>query len=294
MEAQTAEHIAILMTVHNRREKTLACLRNISGMTYDRDKYALEVYMTDDGCTDGTAEAVLEEFPDTHIIRGNGELFWNRGMYAAWQEASKRDFDYYWWVNDDTFVFQDTLSRMLACSAKHSDSSITVGCTISSDGSGTVTYGGFIKSKLIADITISHKCETLNGNLVLIPREVFSKLGANDPYYRHALGDMDYGLRATENGIGIWTVPGACGICDLHEHITTWMDPQIAIKQRWNNFFSPLGNNPFEFFHYTKAHYGIMRAIALFISNFCHFLFPGLWIKKVKADMQRKRVDAFR
>ncbi len=275
------------MTVHNRREKTLKCLRNISSMEFDREKYVLEVFMTDDGCTDGTAEAILEEFPDTHIIRGNGELFWNRGMYAAWQEASKRDFDHYWWVNDDTFVFQDTLSRMLACSEDHSNSAITVGSTISSHESGNVTYGGFIKGKLITDLTISHKCDTLNGNLVLIPRAVFSQLGTNDPYYRHSLGDMNYGLRANERGIDIWTVPGACGICDTHEHLTVWMDPRMPINKRWHNFFSPLGNNPFEFFHYTKTHYGVLRAIVLFTSNFCHFLFPRLWTKKLQSVKNR-------
>ena len=40
-------------------------------MEFDREKYVLEVFMTDDGCTDGTAEAVLEEFPDTVKINNS-------------------------------------------------------------------------------------------------------------------------------------------------------------------------------------------------------------------------------
>lgn len=267
------------MTVHNRRETTLACLRRLKGMAYDREHIRVDVFLTDDGCTDGTAEAVRKEFPEVHVIPGDGQLFWNRGMYAAWQEAAKGDYDFYWWVNDDTFVFEDTLSRMLACSAAHADKAIIVGCTCASDAENHITYGGVHDGKVVQDVKESCRCESFNGNLVLIPDAVFRALGMNDPYYRHALGDGDYGLRATESGIGIWTVPGPCGICDLHERPTVWMDSGQPFGKRWKNFFSPLGNNPFEFFHFRRKHYGLFPALATLCSNFLHFFFPGLWLK---------------
>ena len=78
------------MTVHNRRETTLKCLRHLKNMIYDRGKLNLDVFMTDDGCSDGTVEAVNRDFPDVTVIHGNGELFWNRGMYAAWQKAENK------------------------------------------------------------------------------------------------------------------------------------------------------------------------------------------------------------
>lgn len=273
------KHIAVLMTVHNRRDITLECLRRLSAMQYDREQAVLDIFMTDDGCTDGTADAVLEAFPQVRIIQGNGELYWNRGMYAAWQEALKNDYDFYWWVNDDTFVFEDTLSRMLDSSAAHADKAVIVGCTCPSDGSGTVTYGGVIKGKVVSGIDEPHKCETLNGNLVLVPRRVFESIGTNDPFYRHSLGDIDYGLRATEAGFEIWTVSGACGVCDLHERLTVWKDPDQPLRKRWDNFVSPLGNDPIEFYHFRKVHFGTLPAVATFVSNIIHFCFPRLWLK---------------
>lgn len=74
--------IAALLTVYNRKEKTLACLRELFAQNIP-DNYILNVYLTDDGCTDGTPEAIAIEFPSVHIIKGDGSLFWNRGMYAA-------------------------------------------------------------------------------------------------------------------------------------------------------------------------------------------------------------------
>lgn len=279
MEIVTQKRIAILMTVHNRRETTLRCLRHIEKMVFDKGSFALDIFMTDDGSSDGTAGAVQKEFPYVRIIEGDGSLFWNRGMIAAWQEAAKQSYDYYLWVNDDTFVFPDMLSRMLRCSTDQGDRSIIVGSTCSSDGSGRTTYGGRKNGRLVTDVSQMHACDTMNGNLVLVPRPVFERLGMNDPYYRHSLGDTDYGLRASEAGMGILVVPGHCGACDQHERPTVWMDPKHSLRERWGNFFSPLGNNPFEFFHYRRKHYGLFPAIATFLTNFAHFLFPGLWLK---------------
>lgn len=34
-------------------------------------------------------------------------------MYTAWQEAAKKDYDFYLWLNDDTFVYPNMLSTLL-------------------------------------------------------------------------------------------------------------------------------------------------------------------------------------
>ena len=62
--------IAVLMTVHNRKEKTLMCLDNLFRQKVPND-IAVEVYLTDDGCTDGTSEAVKIKYPNVHIINSS-------------------------------------------------------------------------------------------------------------------------------------------------------------------------------------------------------------------------------
>ena len=65
--------------------------------------------MTDDGCTDGTIEAVRDKFHDVRIVKGDGSLFWNRGMLKAWEAAStEKSYDYYIWLNDDTIIKPQT------------------------------------------------------------------------------------------------------------------------------------------------------------------------------------------
>ena len=45
------ETIAVLLTVHNRKEKTLNCLRRLYSQE-KIDQYVVDVFLTDDGCTD--------------------------------------------------------------------------------------------------------------------------------------------------------------------------------------------------------------------------------------------------
>lgn len=187
--------VAVLLTVFNRKEKTLKCLQNLYAQLPIED-YAIDVYLTNDGCTDGTPEVVAEQFPKVHIIQGDGSLFWNRGMYTAWEEAAKRDYDFYLWLNDDTFLFNDALRTIFDSSVKVGDKSIVCGATCSAVDS-KITYGGRDSHGLvIPDSTTPKRCDHFNGNVVLIPRFVYDLLGNLDYNFRHAYGDFDYGLRA--------------------------------------------------------------------------------------------------
>lgn len=274
--------IAVLLTVHNRKEKTLQCLQRLFAQQIP-SPYQLQVYLTDDGCTDGTPEAIRELYPEVHIVKGDGNLFWNRGMHKAWEAAvSVQEHDFYLWLNDDTNIAADCIERLLSQSSANEDKAIIVGSTCAISNPEKITYGGWKNSQLITDLSHPHGCKTMNGNIVLIPKSVYKVLGMNDPTFRHCLGDTDYALRANENHIPCLTGIDIFGECDLHEHPTVWMDPSQPFLMRWKNFMGPLGNNPFEFFYFRRKHFGTIAACSTFISNWIHFLIPRLWKKSYK------------
>ena len=80
--------IAVLLTVFNRCEKTISCLKNLYAQKLPKN-VSFDVWLTDDNCTDGTPLAVAKEYPEVHILTGEGILFWNRVMKNAWEAASK-------------------------------------------------------------------------------------------------------------------------------------------------------------------------------------------------------------
>lgn len=269
--------IAVLLTVHNRCKKTLYALKRLYAVPLPSG-YVLDVYLTDDGCTDGTAEAVREQFPAVHVLLGDGSLFWNRGMRMAWEAASKSTPEFYLWLNDDTYLFDNALTILLRASAEKNDQTIILGTTCDTATGTEITYGGRGRDgKFAFDMEQCSPCIYMNGNIVLIPRYVFERVGYNDPYYRHAMGDYDYGLMAVKQGLEIVTAPGFLGQCDLHDTVATWKNPEKSLRERWQAIFRPTGANPFEYFYYRRKHYGLMAACVTFVSNFAHVLFPRLW-----------------
>jgi GT2 family glycosyltransferase len=256
--------IAILLTCFNRKAKTLACLESLKTICPSGD-----VYLVDDASTDGTSEAVSRLFPEVTIIKGNGNLFWNRGMHLAWQVAAQKKNDFYLWLNDDVVLFPGALDELFACSQIQNNSAIISGL-IESSLDGTVIYGGTDSfRRLIQPNGKLNQISHLNGNVVLIPDTVFTKLGNFDPVFHHDLGDVDYGFRAVKKGIGVYTtrVSVASGepnqICRVRKN-------GVSMKDRFKNLYAPLGSHPRINFYFRRKHFGILNASFYFV--FLHFL----------------------
>ena len=63
---------AVILTCFNRKDTTLRCLRQL----YQQKKSSrMDVFLCDDASTDGTSEAIRKEFPQVHVVIGNGNLF---------------------------------------------------------------------------------------------------------------------------------------------------------------------------------------------------------------------------
>lgn len=270
------QSIAVILTVHNRKAKTLKCLQQLYAQL-PLDGFQVDVYLTDDGCTDETPEAVRQEFPQVHIIHGDGNLFWNRGMYTAWQEAAKKDYDFYLWLNDDTFIFEYTLNRLLEYSQITKQQAVIVAAICSSDKQQT-TYGGHGVKGLLSPNNTLQECTTFVGNCVLIPRAIYQVVGNLDWTYRHAIGDLDYGYRVRKAGFSIFLSKEYLGICNLNPKLPAWARKEVPLLKRIKNLYSPLGYaEPIPFFHYERKNFGLMTAIKHFISIHIRVLFPQLW-----------------
>lgn len=271
------KEIAVLMSVYNRKEKTLRCLslcyEQMDSITRS-GKYRFSVYLTEDGCTDGTADAVLEMFPDVHIIHGDGNLFWNRGMCTAWDEAAKSSPDFYLWLNDDTMIRPGAVACLLENSAYLGHRAIVAGTA--EDAHGVLSYGGRTRYGRIIqpDPVIPVACDMFNGNLVLVPDYVFRKLGTLDRYYTHSFGDYDYGVRASRAGVTAVVAPGVLAECDRNPVVPQWRNPDVSIRDRYRAIMGPKGRPFKEQFRYDFRAYGPFHAVLHFLSLNFKVIFP--------------------
>jgi len=248
--------IAVLLTCHNRREKTLLCLENFFE-SQKTSNLTFHVFLVDDGSNDGTSSAILKKFPTVEIIKGNGELFWNKGMRLAWSTASsKKDFDYYIWLNDDTFLFKDSITHIMDCynnyKFKNNIDAIVVGACKENYKELKFSYGLRSENKEITPNGSLQKGNMMNGNFVLISNNIFKKVGNLSKNYTHSMGDYDYGLRALEQGFNLITTKQYVAVCEVNMGVPAWCNTVFSFVKRWSYFHSPLGLNINEYKVFRK------------------------------------------
>lgn len=274
------KNVAALLTCHNRRDKTVKCLNDLLNQQGLSEQYNLKVFLVDDGSNDGTSEAVRENFPEVKIIKGNGNLFWNRGMHLAWSEAAKEDYDFYLWLNDDTMLFSTALQDMFNCARLTNESSIIVGTTRSAVN-GTITYGGRSRKKgLLEPNGQLQQCDYFNGNCVIIPKSVYKTVGNLDYMFSHSTGDWDYGLRAAKKGIKLFISFFYIGTCEKHDSLPKWCSPSVKLRDRIKAFQTPLAVNPVQHFKFDLRHNGLFLAVKHYISIHLRLFFPAFWSQK--------------
>lgn len=259
--------IGAALTCYNRKDKTLKCLEHL----YQQDaiksgRVSLEVYLTDDGSTDGTSEAIKDSFPGVHILKGTGSLYWNGGMHKAFGKALMQNFEYCLWLNDDTFLYPDALDKMLdtheEMKSRVLPDSIILGATVDPI-TKEFSYGGFrrmskltLKMEVVKPSDKPEECTSNTGNCVLIPRSVSDKIGNIEPFYTHRWGDPDYGLRAKGTNCSIWLAPGYVAECEANETAERWASPGLSFKERIEDFHSIKGYIKKDWYFYVKRHGG--------------------------------------
>jgi GT2 family glycosyltransferase len=217
--------VAAVMAAYNRKKLTLACLRSLRAQQVPG--VALDVCVLDDASSDGTSEAIAEQFPDAAVLHGDGELSWNGGMRRAFAAAIAGDYDYYLWMNDDTSLDNGGLAVLLDTARQlreRGEEAVIIARPTRHPDTRELTYGGVVhphrrrplRSELVEPGDAPRPYDTTNGNATLISPAFVQRIGNIDPAFVQQMGDFDYGLRARAAGCSVWVAPGTVGTCASH------------------------------------------------------------------------------
>ena len=283
------QRIAILMTCYNRRKKTLQCLAALQkGWEKAGNGLLPSVFLTDDGCTDGTADAIrTRQFPfPIHILPGTGNLFWNGGMINSWKAAmAEGGFDGYLWLNDDTYAlpefWEDLISADTYSVKTYGKHGIYVGSTKDME-TGAFTYGGFnyvskitLLDQLLPPDETFQTCQVAHGNITFVSQEVVDKMGIFCEKYWHGGTDHDYTYLAYKAGFPVLVLPRYSAVCENDHLGKTRQHTILPLKERIRQFWAPNGYNMHNTLLFSRRCFP-WRTPFVFVSGVIKLFFPRL------------------
>jgi GT2 family glycosyltransferase len=113
-----------------------------------------------------------------------------------------------------------------------------------------------MRHDLVPATSVPVRCDTFNGNVVLVPADVVAVLGNLEPTFVHAMGDTDYGLRAGDAGLQSWVMPGFAGTCSNNSKQGTFNDRALTLAKRLRRMSQPKGLPPVPWLVMTHRHAG--------------------------------------
>lgn len=261
--------ILAIFTCFNRRELTKRSMETLS----HNKNVQFDYVVVDDNSTDGTRE-MLKSLPEqVDLIEGDGNLFWNGGMHKAIEHVKRAhpNYEYYMLMNDDTRFFEGIFDEMAPFLKKDE---VLVGAICGEHGE--LSYGGIkytkgIKYDKLGPEGAGVSCSTFNANCAIIPHEIFMKVGI-DPYYKHSIGDFDYGLQISKLGYQIHIFSKYVGECNDNSLLLTWQDPSLSRIERIRLKESRKGLPFDDWFHFLHRNFGLGTAIVRSITPYIKIL----------------------
>ena len=214
--------LTIIIVNYNTKEYVLTCLSCIFKYKYS---LIIEVWVVDNGSTDGSADNIKDAFPQVKLIENRQNYFYS---YANNQALKKVKSKYFLILNSDVLLAQNTLSEMHKFMQNHSECGLAncrqVGinkkilCTSHRRHSPItqlfmlpIFYQFFKNTRLLKNFfydgwnrRTTKQVDTIPGSFMFGRTEIFKKIGYFDASLELFYSDVDLCDRIRKEGFKIY------------------------------------------------------------------------------------------
>jgi hypothetical protein len=209
----------IIVLSWNGREDTLRCLESLTGIR----RPDVGIICVDNGSSDGSAQAVREQFPRVVLIEAGANLGYAGGNNLGLRQALRNGARWTVLVNNDATVAEDVIDGFERAIAERPHAGLLAGKVYFADRQSTIWFAGQRVSTVLGysgrprgygrpDGSRYRRVARTGravGALMAISRETIEKVGMLDEELFAYVEDVDLALRARRAGYEIVFAPGA-------------------------------------------------------------------------------------
>ena len=286
--------VSIVIPNWNGIEHIFECLASVFKLDYTN----FEVILVDNRSSDGSPEAVAQQFPTVKVIRNSENLGFAEGCNVGIEQAIRNEADYIWLLNNDAFADPRSLGALVRAAEKDETIGMT-GSKVFFYDDPKVLWGVGMRINWIRGETYPigwretdqgqfNECrdvEGLSGCSLLVKRVVCSSVGLLDKDYFLYAEEIDWCVRARKNGFRCVVVPESIVIHKEGASSGEDFRPLFGYYNTRNMLFTISKNHSF-----PKRELLLSSAIAFKLWKSRRNLIKGLIVKL--SGSQRYRFDA--
>jgi GT2 family glycosyltransferase len=243
----TVPSLSILIVNYNTRDLLEKCLQSIFEAEHG---LSVEVFIWDNNSSDGSAEMIVNMFPQVNLVAFHQNVGYTRGINALVGQAKG---EYFLLLHPDVELVPGSLQAFLDFFSRHRRAGVLGGNLYYPDGTPNpceILYPGFTSDLLCLAFRLFRKLREGLGlpraynplewdhksavpvnwvwnACMMVRREVFEKIGYFDEQFFVWYGDWDFCRRASEAGWSTHYVPSAKAI---HHERQSFSDASMTSK----------------------------------------------------------------
>lgn len=209
------KQISVILVNYNGKKYNDACIASILNSTIAK---RIQIVVADNASTDDSLAALRDRWggnEQVHIIALDDNYGFSKANNVGIRWSMEQGIDYYLLLNNDTEIEPDTVERMLRCGQE--TGSIVVPKVLYADRKNVIWCAGGTFTPVIrktvqsgfnqtdnGQFDVSGECRFANGCAFLLSRQIVEKTGLLDERFFLYYEDVEYSMRAGQNGIGIY------------------------------------------------------------------------------------------